>query len=64
VKNTGDTGQICPERVFYFWTWDLEKKGGQEENDLSFLYHDGNPRLLSFDIKEWSLDRRPQNLSI
>jgi hypothetical protein len=24
----------------------------QEKNDLSLLYHDGNPWLLSFDIKE------------
>jgi hypothetical protein len=23
-----------------------------EENDLLLLYHDGNPRLLTFDIKE------------
>jgi hypothetical protein len=30
----------------------------QEKNDLSLLYHDGTLRLLSFDIKEWSLDRR------
>jgi hypothetical protein len=36
----------------------------QEENDLSLLYHDGNTRLLSFDIKQWSLDRRPQDPSI
>jgi hypothetical protein len=36
----------------------------QEENDLSLLYHDGNPRLLSFNIKEWSLDRRPWDPSI
>jgi hypothetical protein len=36
----------------------------QEENDLSLLYHDGNPRLLSFDNKQWSLDRRPQDPSI
>jgi hypothetical protein len=36
----------------------------QEENDLLLLYHDGNPRLLSFSIKEWSLDRRPRNPSI
>jgi hypothetical protein len=36
----------------------------QEENDILLLYHDGNPRFLSFDIKEWSLDRRPQNPSI
>jgi hypothetical protein len=32
----------------------------QEENDLSLLYHDGNLRILSFDIKKWSLDRRPR----
>jgi hypothetical protein len=36
----------------------------QEEDDLSLLYHDGNPRLLSFDIKEWSLDWRPQDPSV
>jgi hypothetical protein len=36
----------------------------QEENDLSLLYHDGNLRHLSFDIKEWSLDRRPRDPSI
>jgi hypothetical protein len=36
----------------------------QEENDLSLLYHDGNLRILSFDIKKWSLDRRPPDLSI
>jgi hypothetical protein len=36
----------------------------QEENDLSLLYNDGNLRLLSFDIKKWSLDRRPRNPSI
>jgi hypothetical protein len=41
-----------------------EKCTVQEENDLLLLYHDGNPRFLSFDIKEWSLDRRPQNPSI
>jgi hypothetical protein len=35
----------------------------QEENDLS-LYHDGNMRLLIFDIKEWSLDRRSWDPSI
>jgi hypothetical protein len=31
----------------------------QEENNLSLLYYDGNPRLLSFNIKEWNLDMRP-----
>jgi hypothetical protein len=36
----------------------------QEENDLSLLYHDGNLRLLSFDMKEWSLGRKTQDLSI
>jgi hypothetical protein len=36
----------------------------QEENDHLLLYHDGNLRLLSFDIKEWGLDRRLQDPSI
>jgi hypothetical protein len=31
---------------------------------FSLLCHDGNPSLLSFGIKEWSLDRRPQDPSI
>jgi hypothetical protein len=50
-------------------TWTERENRGvgstvQEENDLLLLYHDGNPRLLSFDIEEWSLDRRPRNPSI
>jgi hypothetical protein len=36
----------------------------QEEDDLSLLYHDDNPRFLNFDIKEWSLDRRSYDPSI
>jgi hypothetical protein len=36
----------------------------QEENDLLLLYHDGNLSLLSFCIKEWSLDRRLWDPSI
>jgi hypothetical protein len=28
------------------------------------FHHDDNPRLLSFDIKEWSLDRRIWDPSI
>jgi hypothetical protein len=36
----------------------------QEENALSLLYHDGNPRFLSFYVKERSLDRRPQDPSV
>jgi hypothetical protein len=33
----------------------------KEENDLSLLNNDCNLNLFYFDIKEWSLDRRPQN---
>jgi hypothetical protein len=36
----------------------------QEENDHLLLYHDGNPRLLNFKIKEWSLDKKPWDASI
>jgi hypothetical protein len=36
----------------------------QEENDLSLLYYYGYPRLLNIGVKKWSLDRRPQDLSI
>jgi hypothetical protein len=52
--------------IFGIGTWRERKdreEGStvQEENDLSLLYHYGNLRLLSFDIKEWSLDRRLQD---
>jgi hypothetical protein len=55
--------------IFGIGTWRERKdreEGStvQEENDLSLLYHYGNLRLLSFDIKEWSLDRRLQDPSI
>jgi hypothetical protein len=36
----------------------------QKENALSLLCHYGNPSLLSFDIKEWNLARKPQDPSI
>jgi hypothetical protein len=49
------------------WREREDKEAGssvQKENALLLLYHDGNPRPLSFDIKEWSLDRRPLDPSI
>jgi hypothetical protein len=55
-----------PNNCFIFgpgtWREREDREAGstvQEENDLSLLYQDGNPRLLIFYIKEWSLDRRP-----
>jgi hypothetical protein len=59
-------GRFAPNDYFIFgpgtWREREDREVGstvQEENDPSVLYHDSNPRLLSFDVKEWSLDRRP-----
>jgi hypothetical protein len=63
--------RYAPNDYFIFapgtWREREDREAGstvQVKNDLLLLYHDGNPRPLSFDIKEWSLDRRSQDPSI
>jgi hypothetical protein len=36
----------------------------KEEDDLSLLYYYGYLRLPNIDVKNWILDRKPQNPSI
>jgi hypothetical protein len=61
----------APKDYFIFepgtWRGREDREPGstvQKENALSLLYHNGNPRLLGSDIKEWSLDRRLRDPSI